>query len=60
MPLTSKEQKRFESRFGAIQGTHPDSKFLEKLGDVIFEMTGNVNLKMRMFHMSERLAKKGK
>ncbi len=53
--LTIKEQKTFEAMFIEIQDTHPDTKFLDKLADVIFEITGNVNLRMRLFGIAQKL-----
>ena len=53
--LTTKEQKTFEDMFIEIQDAHPDAKFLSKLADVIFEMTGNVNLRMRLFGVAQKL-----
>ncbi len=53
--LTTKEQKTFEDMFIEIQDIHPDTKFLNKLADVIFEMTGNVNLRMRLFGIAQRV-----
>lgn len=54
MPLTKKEQKTFEKMFTEIQNVHPNKKFIQSLADVIFEMTGNVNLRMRMFKLKLR------
>ena len=58
MPLTKKEQKTFEKRFLEIQDVHPASDFIDKVADLIFEMTGNVNLGMRFFKISEKLKRK--
>jgi hypothetical protein len=53
MALTKKEQRAFEEMFEEVQAVQPDSRFLQKLGDLIFEMTGNVNLRMRI-HLLEK------
>ena len=58
MPLTVKEQKTFEDMFWEIADTHPDSKFMDKLAELIFDLTGNVNLRMRFFSMAQKLSKK--
>lgn len=57
MPLTTKEQKAFNEMFQKIHDTYPDKKFFEKLADALFECTGNVNLRMRMFRMALKLKK---
>ena len=54
MPLTKTEQKVFEDMFQDVAKVHPDSKFLELLAELIFEMTGNVNLRMRLFRMQHK------
>lgn len=55
--FTKKEQKAFEEMFEEVQVIKPDSQLLEKLADLIFGMTGNVNLRMRLHHIERRLAK---
>ncbi len=57
MPLTKKEQKTFEEMFWGIVDVHPDSRFMDKLADLVFEMTGNVNLRMRFFGIAQKLSK---
>lgn len=56
--LTEAEQKTFEDMFSGIMDTHPDSRFIDKIADLIFEMTGNVNLRMRLFGIAQKLARK--
>ncbi len=59
MPLTKKEQKVFEGMFDDLIPYHDiptDNDFLKNLGDLIFEMTGNVSLNMKIFNISERLS----
>ncbi len=48
MSLTKKEQKRFEDMFWEICKTKCENNKgkLEKLADLLFELTGNVNLRM--------------
>lgn len=58
MLFTEREQKTFENMFEEITDVHPDSRFLDKLADLIFEMTGNVNLQMRFFGMAQKMARK--
>lgn len=60
MPFTKQEQKTFENMFWEITDIHPDSRFLDKLADLIFEMTGNVNLRMRFFGMAQKMAEREK
>ncbi len=60
MPLTKNEQKTFEEMFLEIQDTHPDSRFMDKLANLIFEITGNVNLRMRLFGIAQKLSLKRK
>ena len=60
MPLTKKEQRTFEDMFWEISDIHPDSKFMDKLADLIFNLTGNVNLRMRFFHMAQKLSRREK
>lgn len=60
MPLTKKEQKVFEDMFWEITGVHPDSRFLDKLAELVFETTGNVNLRMRFFGMAQKMARREK
>ena len=38
--------------------THPDSRFIDKLADLIFETTGNVNLRMRLFGIAQKLSRR--
>ncbi len=54
MALTKAEQKTFEKMFDELL---PGSgkEFLNNLGDLIFDMTGNVNLRMAIFNISEKL-----
>ena len=58
MPLTKKEQKTFDSMFLKIQAIHPDSLFIDGIADLIFEMTGLVNLRMRFSHLARKLSRK--
>lgn len=58
MPLTKTEQKTFEEMFLKIQDTHPDYGFIDKIADLIFEMTGNVNLRMRLFGIAQKLSRR--
>ena len=60
MPLTKKEQKTFEKMFHEITDVHTDSRFMDKIADLIFEMTGNVNLRMRLFGIAQKLDSKRK
>ncbi len=60
MPLTKEEQKMFEEMFAETDNIHLDSKFMDKIADLIFEMTGNVNLRMRLFNIAGKLSKKGR
>lgn len=60
MPLTKKEQTTFEDMFWEIINVHPDSRFMDKLADLIFNMTGNVNLRMRFFGIAQKMASKEK
>ena len=48
MPFTKKEQTTFEQMFWKICDTQTKSNKdkLEKLADLLFEVTGNVNLRM--------------
>ena len=46
-----KEQKQFEDIFEAVLSEKSDVARLRSLGDVIFEMTGNVNLRMWLHHI---------
>jgi len=32
-----------------------DKEFLNNLGDVVFNMTGNVNLRMKIFNIAEKI-----
>ncbi len=57
MPLTEKEQRTFDKMFLEITDVHPDSRFMDKLADLVFEMTGNVNLRMRLFGIAQKLAR---
>lgn len=45
MPLTTKEQEKFEDMFIECTDKRP-KKFLRNISDLIFEMTGSVNLKI--------------
>ena len=58
MPLTEREQKTFDGMFLEIMDIHPDSRFMDKLADLIFETTGNVNLRMRLFGIAQKLSRK--
>ena len=58
MPLTEREQKTFDGMFLEIMDTHPDSRFMDKLADLVFETTGNVNLRMRLFGIAQKLSRK--
>ncbi len=58
MALTKREQKVFEDEFWKISDIHPDTMFMDRLADLIFEMTGNVNLRMRLFGIAQKLSRK--
>ena len=45
MPLTKKEQEKFEGMFIDCADKRP-KKFLRNISNLIFEMTGSVNLKL--------------
>lgn len=49
MPLTNKEQKKFEDMFNDCADNTGSKNFLQNISDLIFEMTGSVNLRMS-FH----------
>ena len=48
MPFTKQEQRDFEQMFWDVcqKPTKTNKKKLESLADLIFELTGNVNLRM--------------
>jgi len=46
--LTKEEQEKFEKMFERAMETKTPKAFLNKLGDALFEMTGNVNLRTRL------------
>lgn len=48
MPLTKKEQEEFEEMLTSPLVAKYDKVFLNRLGDVLFEMTGSVNLRQRI------------
>lgn len=50
--LTKKEQKQFEDMFDKLLKIKSNKIFMDKLADLLFEMTGNVNLRMRLFNLS--------
>ena len=56
MALTKCEQQVFEDMFWEISDIHPDTMFMDRLADLIFEMTGNVNLRMRLFAIAQKLS----
>ncbi len=58
MPLTKKEQKSFEDMFWEIINIRPDARFIDKLADLVFDVTGNVNMRMRLFGIAQKLEKK--
>ena len=58
MALTRTEQKVFEDMFWKLSDIRPDAVFMDKLADLIFEMTGNVNLRMRLFGIAQKLEKR--
>ena len=51
MPFTKKEQKTFEQMFWGVceKAAKSNKEKLEKLADLLFELTGNVNLRMWLF-----------
>ena len=53
MPLSTKEQKRFEEMLNDSMVEKNDPEFLTALSDVLFEMTGSVNLKMRLLILAD-------
>lgn len=59
MPLTETEQKIVENMFESIMDVWPDHKFIEGLGEVIYDMTGNVNLRVRLDNIELKLEKSG-
>ena len=56
MPFTKKEQKVFEQMFWDVSDSKCKSNKakLEKLADLLFELTGNVNLRMWLFNLKLR------
>ena len=56
MPFTKKEQKTFEDMFWRTLGAKAKNNKarLEKLADLLFELTGNVNLRMWMAGLKVR------
>jgi len=56
MPLTKKEQGVFEQMFWDVCDFRckTNKAKLEKLADLLFEMTGNVNLRMWLFGLKLR------
>lgn len=54
MPLTKKEQETFEDMFIACADKRP-KKFIQNIADLIFEMTGSVNLQMSFFGLIDSL-----
>ena len=53
--LTKKEQKQFEDMFDEVLKEGSDKLRMEKLADIIFEMTGDVNLRMGLHTICERV-----
>jgi len=53
MPLTVKEQKTFERLFWKVirRSAKTNKERLEHLADLLFELTGNVNLRMWLFSL---------
>ena len=51
MPFTKKEQETFENMFWKIcqKPAKSNKNKLESLADLLFELTGNVNLRMWLF-----------
>ncbi len=60
MTFTKKEQETFEQMFWDVceAKTKSNKEKLEKLADLLFELTGNVNLRMWLFNLE--LKTKGK
>jgi len=56
MAFTEKEQKRFEQMFWDVCNARCKSnkEKLEKLADLLFKLTGNVNLRMWLFSLNVR------
>ncbi len=56
--FTKEEQKTFEAMFDDLipyPCVDTDKEFLNNLGDVVFNMTGNVNLRMKIFNIAEKI-----
>jgi len=58
MPLTNEEQEIFEEMITSPLAAKYDKVFLCRLGDVLLEMTGSVNLRQRiaMIKLDTRIA----
>ena len=54
MPFTKVEQKTFEDMFWKVCDSEvkTNKERLEKLADLLFDMTGNVNLRMWLFGLN--------
>ena len=53
MNFTKKEQETFDKMFGNVcdKKTKTNKEKLELLADLLFELTGNVNLRMWLFNL---------
>ena len=51
MPFTAEEQKTFDDMFWAVldRTAKNNKEKLEHLADLLFDLTGNVNLRMWLF-----------
>lgn len=56
MPFTTKEQKTFEDMFWEVCDAECKNNKgkLERLADLLFKLTGNVNLRMWLFGLKVR------
>ena len=55
MGLTKKEQKIFEEIFNESLECRSNKAFLRKISKIIFEMTGSVNIRMRLDRIADRI-----
>ena len=60
MSFTKKEQQTFEKMFWDVfnEKTKTNKERLELLADLLFELTGNVNLRMWLFNLKIKELKK--
>ena len=57
MPLTDEEQEIFENLFSNMLDVEglSDSQFINRLSDVLFEVTGDVNHAQRLKNIADKL-----